>query len=39
MSILEKKIIFPSTPVPGIDNDQSLNYFEFSISLILEEVK
>ena len=25
MSFLEKKIIFPSTPVPGINNDQSLN--------------
>ena len=24
MSFFEEKIIFPSTPVPGINNDQSL---------------
>ena len=34
-----EKIIFPSTPVPGTDNDQSLIHFEFLISLILGEVK
>ena len=26
MSFLEKKIIFPSAAVPGINNDQSLKY-------------